>query len=302
MIKVAIIGLDTSHAIEFARRMQAHDCPPDQKVAGMKAISCLRFKTPFQTQEGLDKRQEQLEKWGVKVTTNFAEAIDGCDAIMLEINDPAYHLDYFKKVAHLKKPIFLDKPMCDTLPNARAILQLASKYKTRVFSASSVPFCNEVSAVKKLFSKIENAIVYGAYGKAATGDSLVWYGVHTFELLLHIMGTDPRTIRAIETKNSATIVVGYNENREGLIRIIKGNWFYGGTLIGTAANDPNNKLLKEFKCDMTYSYKNLLSKIKAFFEGKDEPVPFLTTFTGQAMMIAARRAIKTGRTCTVGKP
>lgn len=153
MIKVAIIGLDTSHTLEFVKRMQDPDCPTDQKIPGMKAISCFRFETPFQSQEGLDQRQAQLEKWGVKVTTNFNEAIEGCDAIMLEINDPAYHLEYFRKVAHLGKPIFLDKPMCDTLPNARAIMRLVAKYNTRVWCASSIPFCDEVSEVKSIFLK-----------------------------------------------------------------------------------------------------------------------------------------------------
>ena len=37
-IKVAIIGLDTSHSVEFPRRMQAPDCPEKNKVEGLKAV------------------------------------------------------------------------------------------------------------------------------------------------------------------------------------------------------------------------------------------------------------------------
>ncbi len=301
MIKVAIIGLDTSHAVEFVRRMQAPDCPADQKISGMKAITCLRFKTPFQSNEGLDQRQAQLEKWGVKVTTNLNEALDGCDAIMLEINDPAYHLSYFEKVAHLKKPIFLDKPMCDTLPHARAIMRLANKYKTRVWSASSVPFCNEVAEIKKHFSRIDQAVVYGPYGKPPVGDGIIWYGVHSFELLLHLMGNDPKRIKAMETKHCSVIVVCYDEHREGVIRLTP-NWFWGAVLIGRDANNKDKIIMKNLNCDMTYSYKNLLLKVKSFFEGEKEPVPLTDTFTGQAMMIAARKSIRTGKVCTIGKP
>ena len=70
-IRVAIVGLDTSHSIEFTRRMQAPDCPENQKVTGLRAVSCLRFETPFQDKDGLDGRQKQLEEWGVKVSENL---------------------------------------------------------------------------------------------------------------------------------------------------------------------------------------------------------------------------------------
>ena len=39
------IGLDTSHSVEFPRRMQAPDCPEKNKVEGLKAVTCLRFET-----------------------------------------------------------------------------------------------------------------------------------------------------------------------------------------------------------------------------------------------------------------
>ena len=96
-IRVAIIGLDTSHSVEFPRRMQAPDCPEKNRVEGLRAVTCLRFETPFTNKQVLDERQKQLEAWGVKVTEDFDEAVSDCDAIMIEINDPAYHLEYFKK-------------------------------------------------------------------------------------------------------------------------------------------------------------------------------------------------------------
>ena len=34
-LKVAIIGLDTSHSVELLRRMKAPDCPADQRVPGL---------------------------------------------------------------------------------------------------------------------------------------------------------------------------------------------------------------------------------------------------------------------------
>ncbi len=76
-IKVALIGLDTSHTIEFVNRMQGPECAVDQRVSGLRAVNCLRFGTPFQNEEGLNNRQKQLESWGIKVTTKFEEAVAG---------------------------------------------------------------------------------------------------------------------------------------------------------------------------------------------------------------------------------
>ncbi len=296
MIKVAIIGLDTSHSIEFPRRMQAADCSLDQRVPGLRAITCLRFATPFQNKKGLDERQRQLESWGVYVTTRFDEAVADCDAIMLEINDGACHLDYFKKVAALGKPVFLDKPLATTLGDGRAILRLAVKHQTRVWSGSAVPFCPEVDGARSRFAEIRRANVFGVLNNAPSGDSLVWYGVHAFETLQRIMGPGALAVHALETKTSILTLVDYGAGREGVVELIRGMAIYGGRIQGLI-----NKVDKvvPFVCNMTYGYRDLLRLVKKFFEGGTAPLELRTTLEGLAMMTAARRSIKTGQTVRV---
>ena len=296
MIKVAIIGLDTSHSIEFPRRMQAADCPPDQLVPGMRAVMCLRFETPFQDKKGLDERQSQLESWGVRVTTRFEEAVADCDAIMLEINDGAYHLDYFKKVAALGKPVFLDKPLAVSLDDGRAIIRLMREHNTRVWSGSSIPFCPEVAQARAKFADIRRAHVYGALGQAPAGDSLVWYGVHTFEMLQRIMGPEPQAVRALETGGGIVAVVDYGQGREGVVETSRDNWIYGGRVNGMVNKDIQ---IVPFVCNSAYAYRDILCLIKTFFEGGAAPVDMRTTFEGLAMMTAARQAIETGKAVKV---
>ena len=115
-LRLAMVGLDTSHAVEFTRRLQAPDCPPDLRVAGARVVSCVRFVTPFQDAAGLDLRQAQLEAWGVAVGTDLDAALGlDVDAILIEINDPTLHLENVRRCAALKKPIFLDKPLAADL-------------------------------------------------------------------------------------------------------------------------------------------------------------------------------------------
>ncbi len=298
MIKVAIIGLDTSHSIQCTKRIQASDCPKDERVPGLRVISCLRFETPFQNKEGLDSRQQQLEKWGVNVTTNFEEAIDGCDAIMLEINDGSYHLEYFKKVAALGKPVFLDKPLATTIADGRAIIRLAKKHKTRVWSGSSVPFCPEIEKITSQVSDVSLCHTFGVLGKAPAGDSLIWYGVHTFEMLRRIMGPGSQSVQAIETKQSIISVINYDNERHGIVEAISGCNTYGGRVHGTVKG---NQQVIQFQRSNQYGRRDLLHHVKAFFNGAPAPVDMATTFEGLAMMTAARKSIETGKRVKVAR-
>jgi len=287
MIKVAIIGLDTSHSIAYPRLMQVPDCPRNMRVRGMKTVSCLRFETPYQNKEGLDKRQQQLEQWGIKVTENFDEAIKGCDAFMLEINDGSFHLEYFKKVAALGKPVFLDKPLAMTLADGREIISLARQHGTKVWCGSSIPFCPPLEKVIRNAGKIQRAHVFGAFGKAPSGDSLVWYGVHSFENLQRIMGRGAFKVRAIETPASAIAVIEYKDGREGVVELTP-VWTYGGVITGMV-NDQQKTT--PFILNSARSYYYILRQVKAFFKGGPAPVDMETTFEGLAMMCAARESI-----------
>lgn len=291
-IKIAVIGLDTSHSIQFSKLMNAPDCPRELKVSGMEAISCLRFETPFQDKKGLDERQSQLEGWGVKVTEDLDTALEGCDAIMLEINDPAYHLQYFREVAGLGKPVFLDKPLAGSLEDGRAIIDLMRKHNTRVWSGSSLPFAD---AIRKALVKVPEVTVghsFGAMGTAPAGDSLIWYGVHSFEMLLRLMGQGAEKVTAVESDIGVVTVVDYADGRRGVVESIRGMWSYGGRV-------QSAKQTVQFLVNAKYNYRNLLREVKTFFQGGPAPVSMEATFEGLAMMAAARASIESGKTVEV---
>ena len=295
MIKVGIIGLDTSHSVEFPKRMQAPDCPESDRITGLRAITCLRFETPFQNKDGLDKRQKQLEAWGIKVTESFDEAIAGCDAYLLEINDGSYHLEYFRKLAALGKPVFLDKPLAGSLEDGREIVRLANLHKTRVWSGSSLPFTPALVEALAPFASVQLGHAYGALGKAPAGDSLIWYGVHTFETLQRIMGPGAISVAAFESPSETVAIVDYGGGRQGLVECIPGCYMYGGRAHGM---DKEGKALhKTFA--LPSSYPALLKAIKGFLEGGPAPVSMEMTLEGLAIMAAARQSIQTGRSAPV---
>jgi predicted dehydrogenase len=291
-IKVALIGLDTSHSIEFARRMQAPDVAPDQKVERIKALACLRFPTPFQSEEGLDQRQAQLEAWGIKVTHDFDEAVAGCDAVMLEINDAAYHVEYFKKAMGLGKPVFLDKPLADTIENGRTIYNLAQEKSVRVFSASSLRFVPQLTEACDAVPEPRFAHMYGPVGKAPAGSSIVWYGVHAFEMLERAMGLGAVSVTCRKDPAGAVAVVEYPEARRGVVELNEGVYSYGGCIRSKDRSQP-------FVVNMSRAYSDLLEEIVKFFRGGPAPVPLDETLEIMAMLDAAERSSRTGTTVPV---
>ena len=287
-IKVALIGLDTSHTNQFAMRMQAPDCPPEQKVDGLKAVNCLRFSTPFISEKELDERQRQLESWGVRVTTDFNQAATGCDVLMLEINDPAYHLDYFRRCAELGKPMFLDKPLAENIANGKAIYQIARDKKVRVFSSSSLRYLPQLTETCRQMPDPLFVHTYGPLGEAPAGSSIVWYGVHTFEMLERAIGRGATSVFTKKDASGVTCIVGYPDDRRGIVELSTGAWIYGGCL------RQKDKTLP-FVADTSRLYADLLIRIRDFFKTGQAPVALEDTLEIMGMLDAAQRSSDSGQ-------
>jgi predicted dehydrogenase len=287
-MKVAIIGLDTSHAIEFPRRMQAPDCPKDNLVKGLRAVTCLRFNTPFTNDQVLADRQKQLEEWGVKVTESFEEAVADCDAVMLEINDPSYHLEYFKKCMSLGKPIYLDKPMADTYENGKKIFELAKENNLKVLSASALRYSNNLVQACLQVPEPEQTYVYGPLGIPAVGSGVVWYGVHCFEMLERAMGRGAVSVNVQKDPAGAVAIVEYPNNRRGIVELTVGNYNYGGALKSGGQSE-------FFRVDAGKFYTEELEDIHEFFCTGRSLTKLEDTLEVMNLLDSAAKSYETGK-------
>ncbi len=287
-IKVGIIGLDTSHTIEFTRRLQAPDCPADQKVKGMKVVGCLRFPSPFQSEPDQDKRQSQMEAWGVKVSTLPEETLKIADVLMLEVNDPALHLKYFRMASDTGKPLFLDKPPADTLENAREIFRIAREKKIKVFSTSSLRFAPQVIQLPREISRPKIGGAIGPLGLAPAGSSIVWYGIHTVEMVQAIMGTGAKKVFGRKDPMGISGIIEYDDGRRATVQLNEGIWHY-------AVMGLDDKTVKFLQVDASRLYADLLEKIAEFFRGGEAPVSFEESVEVQAILEALEKSVNSGR-------
>lgn len=263
IIKIAMIGLDTSHSVEFTRRLQSETCEEHLKIDGMKVISCFKFLTPFTNKKILDKRTEQLESLGVLVTEDFDEALLSCDAIMLEINDPSFHLEYFKKVMSLNKPIFIDKPLASSYEEGKLIYSLAKDNNTKVFSSSSLRYSDNLLKALVEVPNPEQVYLYGPLGNPPVGSGIIWYGVHAFEMLERAIPSKAHSIELIKDNKGVVIFVNYSDSKRAIIELTENTSLYGGTL-------KNKDKAHSFLVDTSKIYTEQLKVIKDFFTSKGE--------------------------------
>ena len=291
-IKTAIIGLDTSHSVEFPRYCMDPAVEAKWKCDDIIVTNCLRFETPFQGKSGLDARQKTLEDLGIRVTEDFDEAVADCEAILIEINDPSLHREYFQKCAALGKKIFLDKPFADSLENSLKILALAKEKNSPFFTTSSLRYLPELdAALEGVTFPVNDACVWGALGRTPDGSSgIIWYGVHTFEILQRIMGNGAISVSAVPDVNGVVSIVTYKDGRRGIVELSRTEESYGGTF---------RSKTKDSRRDFTFTgsvplYSPLIREIGRFFKGESGGVAVRDSLEVMALLDAADRSFKMG--------
>lgn len=285
-IRVAILGLDTSHAVEYPRRMQAPDCPEAQRVPGLRATACLRFPSPFQSEAGQDQRQAQLAGWGVRAATGVDDLLRDADAVMLEINDPAQHLPWFRRIAAAGKPVFIDKPLADGVAAGAEILALARQHGLRVASASPLRSDAALAAACAALPRPNQTHVYGPLGAAASGSSVVWYGVHAIEMLQRAMGAGAVAVHARRDAGGVVAVVEYPGRRRGTVELTEETSVYGGVLRDRATAHP-------FTADSSAFYAAQLREVARFFAGGEPPATLADACEILAILAAIDRSLAT---------
>jgi hypothetical protein len=287
-LNVALIGLDTSHTINYAHLMNDASKPPEQRVPGLRASGCLRFETPFQDRAGLDARQADLEGIGIRVTERLEEALAGCDAIMLTINDPAAHLRWFEQVARLGKPIFIDKPMAGSIKDATAIRDLARDAGTRAVANSNMRYARQFTAARQDKPKPQLAAIHGRIIAPKAGSRFFWYPVHTFEMVQAAMGPGAQRVHAVSTAQGFTAVIEYDGNRQAIAEVDSACAHMGGRL-------QDGQGSRFFEVNDGNSFLDHLREIERFFRG--QPVEIGDLASGVeicALMDAAERSVARG--------
>jgi hypothetical protein len=287
-LKLGIIGTDTSHVLAFTETLNG----PESKdhVSGAKIVAAFKGGSadiPVSINRVETNAAVLHDKYGVKICDTIEQLCAEVDGVLIESVDGRPHLAQAQKVIAAKKPLFIDKPLGGSLPEALEIIRLAKDAGVPMFSSSSLRFAKNTQAVRRgSIGKVLSAETFSPATLEPHHPDLYWYGVHGCESLFTVMGTGCESVVRRTTADGQIEVVGtWKGGRTGTFRENKA---YGGKAKGEKGEAPVGSYDK---------YRPLVVEIVKFFQTGKSPVPAEETIELFAFMTAADESKRLG-----GKP
>jgi len=286
MIRIGIIGFDTSHVIEFAKRLNHFDVDEKFWVEGAKIEAGYPGEpSPAASYEVLNERTEILRRHDVDIVDDPTSLLGMVDAVMVEYNEGAKHLDASRPFIEAGLPVFIDKPLACSLKDARKIFELAESNNAPVFSASSLRYALEIQRLKKEKSEVGlilGASTYSPGTIVSFNPGLFFYVIHAIELLYALLGRGCKTVRCYSNEKWDVIIGRWTDGRVGIVRGLRaGAKGYGFTAFC-------EKKIVSSSINTAWIYTELLKKIVEMFKTRRPPVDPAETleiiaFTEKAM-------------------
>lgn len=281
VIRLGLIGLDTSHVIAFTRWLN-----DPQNDSGCRVVAGYPGGSPdievsASRVEGFTN--ELRDRYGLEIVDSIEELCAMVDGVLLTSVDGRPHLEQAKIVFAAGKPVFIDKPLAASLSDAIEIFSLARKAGVPCWSSSSYRYSKDVlEAAGGKVGKVLGCVAYGPCYREPHHPDLYWYGIHTVETIYALMG--PGCVSVTRTTGGDTdVVVGkWKDGRVGVFRggsdpayrrsLRAGFVVFGGEGVYQGGHD---------------SYDGLLREIVKFFKTGRPPIDPAETIELFAFMSAA---------------
>ncbi|MCM3000202.1 Gfo/Idh/MocA family oxidoreductase [Paenibacillus cellulositrophicus] len=294
-LKIAVIGLDTSHAPLFAELLNNPDHP--HHVRGGKVTAAYPGGSPdFELSIGrVDKfTAEVRDNSGVPIVQSIQEAAENADAILLLSVDGRVHLEQFRQIVPYGKPVFIDKPFAVTTRDAKAIYRLAQEHGIPLMSCSSVRWSEGLG--RALDSADQGNIIgvdtYGPMELQSTQPGFYWYGIHAADMLYRSMGKGCKEV-TVTTNADHDLAVGVWE--DGRVGTLRGNR-KGNRRFGALIHREQGTEHVDVYADGKPYYASMLEEVIRMFQTGAAPIDMTETLEVIAFLEAANESRETGRT------
>jgi len=286
VIRLGIIGLDTSHVAAFTKYIN----DPKNKT-GCRVVAAYPGGSPDipASANRLEMFTNKLrDQHGVEIVSTIEELCQKVDGILLESVDGRPHLKQIRPVIAARKPVFIDKPMAGSLADVLEIFRLAKENNVPCWSSSSLRFAPDTLSMRnnEKVGKVLGCSVYSPCSIEKHHPDLYWYGIHGVEILFTIMGPGCERVTRTHTENTDVVVGVWEDGRIGTYRgLRKCKNGYGAVVFGE----------KEIASTGKYAgYGPLVDEIAKFFRTGKVPVSAEETIDIFAFMSAADESKKAG--------
>ncbi len=283
MIRVGIVGCDTSHVVAFTTRLNHVGVDEDQWVDGCKVVAAWPG-TSEVSPERIDGFVEQLSGWDVEIVDELEDMIPKIDCVLIESTDGSVHLRNATPFIEAGMTTYIDKPFASSFADAVKIVELAERHNVGLFSSSSLRYGMEVQEFKSREQETGKVLGANAYSPCSLhprNPGMYNYGIHGLETLYALMGPGCESVCCVFDEGAEVSVGHWTDGRIGVMR---------GTREGAHAYGfqvwCENAVEAHF-IDAGNIYRELLKRIVTFFETGQSPVPIEETLEIIAFIEAA---------------
>lgn len=209
MLKIAMLGADSSHTEAYAELMN----PPGSPFHGRGRVVSLW---------GADVDQAYAKATACQIDSIVSSpqaALAGVDLVMVVARYGEDHFPLAEVGLQAGLPTFIDKPLTNSLTQAHALKALSEEHNAPIFSCSPLRYAAEVLDLQKQLEADNGWITGGVMGLAAypslgeRADNIYFYGVHLVEMLFAVFGRGAEVVSFTKGALSDTATLCYPDKR-----------------------------------------------------------------------------------------
>lgn len=184
-MRLGLVGVDSSHAEDFLRhfnaehrhntiRMTALWGGDDERIAALSALS---------------PEAEPMD--------SLAALLGEVDAVIVGDRHGGLHRAHAIAAIEAKRPVFVDKPLANSLGDATAIVDAAERHGVPLLSGSALRWQAETRRLKAKLAGLDGSIELVAYGTWYPQNEYggaIFYAIHTIELVQELLGVEWRKL------------------------------------------------------------------------------------------------------------
>lgn len=285
MLKLGVLDFDTSHVVEFTKRINHVDIAEDHWVDGAKVVVGCPGESKL-SPERIPGFTATMKKYGVPLVDKPADMIGKVDAMLIEAVDGSVHWERAKPFLEAGLPCFVDKPFACSVADAKKMVELAEKKKVPLFSSSALRYAPEVVqyAADPAHGKLVGCLVYGPASEHERNPGLFHYGIHATEMVYTLMGPGCERVTCAYEKG-AEVVTGHW--KDGRLATVRGTRTPATGFGFTAFAE---KGVKSVTVGTGVIYRELLKKVIEMFQTGKPPLDATVTVEIVAFIEAARKS------------
>jgi len=290
-LRVGLIGLDTSHAPAFTKLL--NDVSHPHHVAGGRVVAAFPGGSPDfgLSRDRVEAFTAQVQAEGdVSILSSPAAVAEKSDAIILASVDGRVHLQQFQEIAPFGKPVFIDKPFATTSADAHAIAALAKQYDIPLMSSSILRYGQPLIEALESAESLVGADCSGPMDLEETQPGLLWYGIHSVEMLYAALGQGCEHVTAISTPDGEFVTGVWKDGRIGTVRGYRGGKKNFGALL-------HGEKTSRYVDVMTHpkpAYAGLLESVLEMFQTKKPSIAIDETLEIVRFIEAANQSRQSG--------